>query len=151
MSIEEALAGVRSILLDTAPVIYHVERHPRYGPLMASLLAIRSQRGILAVTSPVTVAECLVVPFRLGRADLANSYAATLLNGEDIEFHDLDAQLAIAAAQVRAELNLALLDAFQVAVARQAGCEAILTNDTLFKRVGTPRAIILDELLGDDA
>jgi hypothetical protein len=30
MRVSAALAGTRSVFLDTAPLIYHVERHPVY-------------------------------------------------------------------------------------------------------------------------
>jgi len=41
-------------------------------------------------------------------------------------------------------------EALRVAIARRAGCEAILANDTDFRRVDHPRAIILDDFVGDD-
>ncbi len=151
MTVQEALEGVSLLLLDTAPVIYHLERHPRYGQLMASVLAVRAERRIQMVISPVTLAECLVHPFRLNRTDLVELYTTTLLTGEDISFHALDAQPARQAARVRAVHGLSLHDAIQVAVARQAGCEAILTNDADFKRVSDPRPVILHELAGDQA
>ena len=150
MTLEEALSDVRTVLLDSAPTIYHIEQHPTYAPVMASFLRLREAKGILLVTSPVTLAECLVQPIRLGRQDLIDSYGRTLLRGKGIRFCDIGADLAMRAAQVRAEHGLRLLDAFQVAIARRTGCEAILTNDTDFKRVDHPRAILLDDFVGDE-
>ena len=43
-----------------------------------------------------------------------------------------------------------LLDASRVAVARRAGCEAILANGGEVGRLGYPRAIILNDFVGDD-
>lgn len=149
MTLDEALSDVSAVLLDTAPVIYHVEHHPTYFPVMASFFRIRANRGIQVITSPVTLAECLVHPLRSGRRDLIESYRTTILGAEDTEFHELGSELAADAAQVRAELSLGLLDAFQVAVARRAGCEAMLTNDAAFRHVDHPRAIILDDFVGE--
>jgi predicted nucleic acid-binding protein len=55
-------------------------------------------------------------------------------------------QEAALAARTRATHDLRLADAFQVAVAKRAGCQAILTNDSVFKRVAGIRALVLDEL-----
>ncbi|MFW6162540.1 MAG: VapC toxin family PIN domain ribonuclease, partial [Planctomycetota bacterium] len=59
---EEALAGVSAILMDSAPAIYHLERHPRYAPVLDRFFRVRRERDILIVASPVTLAECLVRP-----------------------------------------------------------------------------------------
>jgi hypothetical protein len=32
------LAGINSLFLDTAPVIYYIEAHPQYGPLMKDIV-----------------------------------------------------------------------------------------------------------------
>ncbi len=146
MTIEEALRGVSAILMDSAPAIYHLERNPVYVERMASFFAARARSGILLVTSPVTLAECLVHPLRLGLAELGASYHSLIVGGADTEFHTMGEQEAAAAARVRATYDLRLADAFQVAVASQAGCQAILTNDPVFKRVRELRALVLDDL-----
>ncbi|MBM4030755.1 MAG: PIN domain-containing protein [Planctomycetes bacterium] len=146
MRIEEALDGVSAVLMDSAPAIYHLERNPIYAERMTSFFAARARRGVLIVTSPVTLAECLVHPLRLGLADLEASYHTLIVEGEDTEFHTIGEQQAACAARTRATYDLRLADAFQVAVATHAGCQAILTNDPVFKRVHDIRALILDEL-----
>ena len=151
MRMEEALQGVSSILIDSAPAIYFLERHPRYADLLDTFFRVRAEQGILIVTTPVTLAECLVQPLRQGLDDLVSSYSELLLSGQNTTFHTIGSYAANNAARVRADHRLRLPDAFQVAIARQTGCDAILTNDTSFKRVDHPRVIILDELLEDDA
>jgi len=149
MRMAEALDGVASILIDSAPAIYHLEHHPRYVSLLDSFFRMRQDRGILIITSPVTLAECLVAPVRLGLVELASSYRGLLLGGENTTFRTIGKHEGALAAQVRAQHGLRLPDAFQVAVARSAGCQAILTNDSVFRRVTQPRAIILSDLLGE--
>jgi len=46
------------------------------------------------------------------------------------------------AAKFRAQYNLTLSDALQLAVALQSNCDALLTNDIVFKRVNELRIII---------
>lgn len=149
MRMEEALRGVSSILMDSAPAIYHLERHPRYAKVLDDFFRVRSRRGMEIITSPVTLAECLVQPVRKTLGELVASYRALLLEGEDTTFHIIGEHEAQLAAEIRVEHNLRLPDAFQVAVARLTGCEAILTNDTLFRRVDHPRAIILNDFVGE--
>jgi hypothetical protein len=47
MKIEDALRGVASVLLDTAPVIYHLEKNPVFAPVMEQFLRVRAERGIV--------------------------------------------------------------------------------------------------------
>ena len=144
MKVEESLEGVTSLFLDSAPVIYYVEQNPLYLAKVRIAFA-RIQNGlIMAVASPVTIAECLVVPYRLGQTELQQKYIDLILNNESIFMMPTDGNMALKASQFRAKYNLQLPDAFQVAVALEAGCEAILTNNGAFKRVTEIRAIDLE-------
>jgi hypothetical protein len=33
MTFSEKLASVRSVFIDTAPILYYIEAHPQFGPL----------------------------------------------------------------------------------------------------------------------
>lgn len=50
------------------------------------------------------------------------------------------------AAELRAHYNLTLTDAFQIAAALTAGCDAFPTNDAALKRVTELTVLVLDEL-----
>jgi hypothetical protein len=65
MTLDDVLQRVTTVFLDTAPVIYYVEQNPHYIDLVDAVYN-RIDRGELrALTSPVTLAECLVSPLRL--------------------------------------------------------------------------------------
>ncbi|NEP42511.1 MAG: type II toxin-antitoxin system VapC family toxin, partial [Okeania sp. SIO2H7] len=117
MKVEESLEGVTSLFLDSAPVIYYVEQNPQY--LAKVRIAFdRIQNGlIMAVASPVTIAECLVVPYRLGQTELQQEYIDLILNNDSIFMMPIDGRMALKASQFRDKYNLQLPDAFQVAVA----------------------------------
>jgi hypothetical protein len=66
MKLPDALGDVRRLFLDTAPAIYFLERHPVYYHRMEAVFRIRREREIVLVTSPITLAECLVHPIRRG-------------------------------------------------------------------------------------
>ncbi len=145
MSIAEHLQGVSKLFLDTAPVIYFVERNPQYLPYVRVVFEHIRDSLLTAVTSPVTLAECLVRPYRLGQTELQQEFIDLMTGIEGIEFVGIDQTLALQAAQIRARYNLQLPDAFQIAVALAAGCEAFLTNDVIFRRVTELQVLVLDD------
>lgn len=147
MKIEETLSGVNRLFLDTAPVIYYVENNPRYLDRVRKVFEQILESSVIAVASPVTLAECLVLPYNSGQVQIQQEFIQLILNTENIEFEPIDnANIALEAAQIRARYNLQLPDAFQIAVALAAECEAFLTNDAVFRRVTELSILLLDEL-----
>lgn len=147
MTIEESLEGVTRLFLDSAPVIYFVEQHPQYFPSVRVVFERIQSSLIFGVTSPVTLAECLVRPYRLGQTQLQQNFVNLMLGSNNMIFQPItNSSLALEAAQIRARYNLQLPDAFQIAVAVAADCEAFLTNDVTFRRVTELRILVLDEL-----
>lgn len=51
-----------TLAIDTAPVIYLVEGHPRFGPRVRDLWAARTAAGEEVVASTLLVAEILPEP-----------------------------------------------------------------------------------------
>jgi predicted nucleic acid-binding protein len=146
VKIADALQGISRLFLDTAPVIYFVERHPRYAAL-ADEIFDRIDAGTLpAVTSPITLAECLVLPCRNGQVDVQQDFSDLITQGQGISFVRLDAGIGRRSAELRAKYNLSLTDALQVGTALAAGCDALLTNDKGLKRVHELTILVLDEL-----
>ncbi len=146
MKIADHLRDVARLFLDTAPLVYYVEEQARYLALVEPVFERLDRGDFMAVTSPVTLAECLVVPYRDGRLDIGREFAALILNGANTSFVVIDRDVADRAAELRARYNLNLPDAFQVSVALAAGCDAFLTNDATLKRVIELRVIVLDEV-----
>jgi predicted nucleic acid-binding protein len=145
VKIGDALATVRRLFLDTAPVIYHVEGTAAYQPLTDVVFQKIAAGSVEAVTSPVTLAECLVHPLRKGDQTLAAKFRSVLTAGVNTRYAGVDAA-AESAADLRARYHLSLPDAFQIAAAMAAGCDAFLTNDVTLKRVQEMVILVLDEL-----
>jgi predicted nucleic acid-binding protein len=146
MKIEAALQGVSSILLDTAPAVYHLEKNPVFGNVMDRFFQFRAAQGITLVTTPVTLAECLMIPIRENRSDLEAAYNALLIVGQATVFRTIGADEATAAARLRGKYGLKLADAMQAAVAVQANCQALLTNDKDLKKITEVRVLLVSEL-----
>lgn len=145
MKITDALRAVRRLFLDTSPVIYHVEGVAAYQPLTDVVFQQISSGACEAVTSPITLAECLVQPYQKGDLALVQQFRQVITAGAHTRYMSLDAA-ADSAAELRARYNLSLTDAFQVAAALGAGCDALLTNDAGLKRVQEITILVLDEL-----
>jgi predicted nucleic acid-binding protein len=142
VKIDEILPGIRTLFLDTAPVIYWVEQNPQYFPIVSVIFDRILNSMLMAVTSPITLAECLVHPYALNQTELQRNFINLIVNTENITFKTIDTSMLA----IRAKYNLQLPDAFQIAVALNAECEAFLTNDTAFRRVTELQILILNEL-----
>ncbi|MFN6487701.1 MULTISPECIES: PIN domain-containing protein [unclassified Nostoc] len=144
MRISDALGGISRLFLDTAPVIYFVERNPQFVDFVDPIFD-RLEADITAVASAITLSECLVGAIRLGLVDLEQAFV-DVLQQEQVVFVEINANVAREAARIRVRYNLQLPDALQVAAAIIAGCETFLTNDTALKRVIELRLLVLGEL-----
>lgn len=146
MTVDDALQGVSRLFLDTAPVIYLVERNPYFFDLAEAIFARIDNNALMAVTSAITLAECLIVPFRIGSTQLQQDFADLIVSGDNTIFLSIDQQIASRAAELRARYNLSLTDALQIAAALEAGCQAFLTNDNSLRRVTELSILVLNEL-----
>ncbi len=70
--------------------------------------------SITAVTSPVTLAECLVVPFRLGATQLQQDFLDLIVYGNNTVFVSIDRKIGRWAGEFRARYNITLPDALQI-------------------------------------
>ncbi len=145
MKVSDALVGTRSVFLDTAPLIYHVERHPVYVARTRPIFQGIDAGSIQAVTSSISLVECLVLPLRRGDTALATRFRAAITSGVGTRMVGIDA-VAEDAAELRATLNWGLADAFQVACALRAGVDAFITNDRMLLRAPRLRVLLLDDL-----
>jgi predicted nucleic acid-binding protein len=76
-------------------------------------------------------------------------YELYLTHFPNLRVVSLDAALARETALVRAECGLRTPDAVQVAAARLAGADGIVTNDRRWaKRVTQPEVVVLEEYVG---
>jgi predicted nucleic acid-binding protein len=147
MKIADALIGVDSVLLDTAPAIYLLEKHPAFYPVVEEFFRVRAEKGVVVVTTPITLAECLIHPFRQGRNDLVSAFRNLITGGTGTWFQPIGDETGQTAARVRAKYGLVLGDAIQVAIALQMNCQAILTNDAAIARVTEIRTLLVSNLV----
>lgn len=146
MTIDEALEGVSHLFLDTAPIIYFVEQNPRYLDRTEYIFSAIDNGQLTAVTSPITLSECLVFPYRSGDEKLKADFVDLLVRGRHTQFTLIDEMIGQRAAELRANYNLSLTDALQIAAALDQGCQAFLTNDRQLSRVTEIRIVVIEDL-----
>lgn len=145
MRLDEALTDIARLYLDTAPVIYLVERNPQFFDRVRHVFQKVDEGTLTVVASPITLAECLVGAYRMGQAEAAANFVECLTQ-EGTDFVQISAAIGDRAAQLRVKYNLKLTDALQIATAIASGCEAFLTNDAQLKRILDLRVLVISEL-----
>ena len=79
MKLAKQLEKARKIFLDTAPVIYFVEKNPDFAPKAQEIFNRLDDGKLMAVVSPITLAECLVLPYKQGSPDVAQVFTDLLV------------------------------------------------------------------------
>jgi predicted nucleic acid-binding protein len=100
-----------------------------------------------AVTSTITMLELLVQPYRLSDIDRVNQFYALLSSYPHLTWVAPALEIADLGARLRAEHNLRTPDALQAATAIACSTTAFISNDPVFKRLGTLEVAILDDFL----
>jgi predicted nucleic acid-binding protein len=134
----EDLPDQALVLLDSAPVIYFLEAHPKFAARFAPLFEAHAAGRILFAATTITLCEVLTGPQKAGNASLVRRYRTVFDTWRLVE---LDADIAESAALLRATLGLKLPDAVQVASALAINADALATHDRDFSRVSSLRIL----------
>ncbi len=134
------------VYLDTSPLIYTVEKHLDYLPLLKPFWAVVSAGQFELVTSELSLLETMVGPAKQNDKTLAARYEQ-VLSSPDIQLLPITEIVLRRAITVRAQTNLKTPDAIHAATALVAGCSEFITNDGAFRRVAGLKVTVLHEIL----
>lgn len=126
------------LLLDSAPVIYFLEEHPRFKRRFLPLFEAHASGDLRFAVTTITMAEVMTGPLQAGDDVLARRYRTVLESWQMVE---LTGDIAESAARLRATLRFRLPDAVQVASALAINAAALVTHDRDFSRVRSLRII----------
>jgi predicted nucleic acid-binding protein len=126
------------LLMDSAPIIFWLEDHPRLAPRFQPLFDAHAAGRLRFAVTTITLAEVLTGPLQAGDDAVARRYRAIL---EAWQLVGLDADIAEGAARLRASLRLRLADAVQAASALAINAAALVTYDRDFSRLHSLRVI----------
>jgi predicted nucleic acid-binding protein len=150
MILSEVLGEIKTIFLDTAPVIYFIEAHHQFGPLVRQVIELMNENRVQAVTSVLTLSEVLPKPVETGNNELAEKFKTYLKNGSNLTLLPITEIIGESAGVLRGKYpNLKTVDALQIATALDAESDAFLTNDRKLSGIKEIKIIVLKDYLVD--
>ena len=136
------------VALDASILIYEIEDHPQYAPILHPFFLAAKAGRFNFVASTQALAEVLPLPMRRSDSELINKFYATMLFSASMKLYDVTQEIAIRAARLRADYNLKTPDAIHLATALETGAAIFITNDAeFFRQKLLPEPIDL-EILG---
>jgi predicted nucleic acid-binding protein len=133
------------VYADTQILIYTIENHPDYAPLLMPLwLAVQAQT-FQVISSELVMLETLVVPIRRNDSQLIADYEYLFQFIRLIPIHQ---QILREAARLRATVKgLRTPDAIHAATSMQLGCSLFLSNDKTLSRISELPILILEDVI----
>jgi predicted nucleic acid-binding protein len=133
--------------LDTAPLIYLIEKNPKYLPIVGPFFQALERGEFQVVTSTLTLSEVLVHPYRHGDLVLAQNYSSILHSAPNLTMLPVSSPIAEEAARIRSAHGMRTPDAIQLATARAGRATSFLTNDTELRPIPGMQFLVLESLL----
>jgi len=148
MNLSDELDRLRTVFIDTAPIIYFIEAHPQFGPLAREIVDSFRSGKLIALSSVITLVEVLPKPVESGNDELTKKFSEFLKTGKNIKLLEISADIAELAGNLRGQYpSLKAMDAIQIAVSIDAGADAFITNDIKLKQIKDLKVIVLKEYL----
>ena len=149
MELVSLLKG-KTIFLDTAPLIYFIEKHPKYFELVKPVITLIDSQQAKGMTSTITLLEVLILPLREGNKKLADKYKTILLTSTDLETCEISNAISERAAVIRAKYRFKTPDSIQLATAIIRKADYFLTNNAALKQLKEIKVIVLDDYIRPD-
>ena len=135
-----------SIHIDADTLIYTVQRHPTYYPLLAPFWETVGHDAREVYGSELLILETLAGPLKTGDTDLRAAFERALFSSQ-IELLPITREVLREAARLRATIpSLKTPDAIHAATALLYGSALFVTNDLTFRRVQGLSVAILDDV-----
>ena len=135
-----------SVYVDANSVIYGVEKHPVYGPLLQPLWDAATAKVLEIVSSDLVLMETLIGPLKSGDKALASTYEA-FFQQPQTRLIPITHAILRTAAQLRATTKLKTPDALHAATGIDSACALFVTNDAGYRNVAGLPVVVVDDLL----
>jgi len=135
-----------SVYVDTQVLIYSVEKHPIYAPMLRPLWTAVEEQRIEAHSSELVLLETLVLPIRNHDVRLISDYNELFVQS-GIQLHPVTREILLGAAHLRAAATcIRTPDALHAATARLMHCDVFLTNDTALRQLPGVSSLLLSDI-----
>jgi predicted nucleic acid-binding protein len=146
MELGRLLKG-KTVFIDTAPLIFFIEKNPKYSAIVKPVVALIDSGQAKGVTSTITLLEVLVLPLREGNKKLADAYRSILLSSKNLETCEISNAISEKAAALRAKYGFKTPDSIQLATAIMRRADYFLTNDLALKQVKEIKVVVLEDFI----
>ncbi len=119
----------RKVYLDANFFIYFLEGSEPWASPARGISTALDRGECTAVTSELSLAECLVKPMASGQVEFIRTYLGMLQDRRSLSLVQVTRNILIDAARLRAHSRIKLPDAIHAATALQSECASFLTND----------------------
>ena len=138
---------IKSIFMDTAPIIYYIEGNNQFCQIKNIINQIQ-KNNITIFSSVITITEVLVKPVSLGNMNVVNSFLTFLKNPDNIIILSVNERIAEQAGYLRGKYpSLKTLDTIQISSAIEARTDIFLTNDLRLKQVKEIEVFTLKDMV----
>ena len=134
------------VYVDAQVIIYTVEKHPVYFPLLQPLWQAVQSNTIDAATSELSILETLVGPLKKHDKSLGDTYDL-FFQQPGIQLVPVTQLVLRMAAKLRATTKLRTPDAIHAASALVSKCVLLVTNDYGFRGLSGIPVVFLDDVL----
>ena len=132
------------VFLDTSPLIYLLDNDANFGEKTNMILSALARDNNQFVSSVITCTEYLVIPYRSNNQPLIDAFWE-LVTDCGMILYPITQEIAIKAANIRAEYGFKSMDSLQLAVACIEGCQLFLTNDKQLRRFREISCVTVEE------
>jgi predicted nucleic acid-binding protein len=133
--------------IDTMSFIYAFEENKKYITIVKPLFDNIEKGKIKAVTSTITVLECLVKPFEFRDITLLSKYKMIFKNFPHFSTIPLSFEISEKAAEIRAKYKIRTPDAIQIASSLLSDATFFITNDTSLSKIENMIVVQLDNFI----
>ena len=132
------------VFLDTSPLIYLLDSDVNFGDKTNKILSALARDNNQFVSSVITCTEYLVIPYRTDNRPLVDAFWELVADCGMI-LYPITKEIALKAADIRAEYGFKTMDSLQLAVACMEGCQMFLTNDKQLRRFREISCVTVEE------
>ncbi|MGH7542274.1 MAG: type II toxin-antitoxin system VapC family toxin [Gemmatimonadota bacterium] len=147
LRLRERLEAADLVHLDGRILAFHLLGSPEYGELTHVLFDGLRSGSCRSQTSALALYQLLAEVYRRGEAELADEVAKLLTVHPALELVPAGPDVAVQAAQVRAQLGGRPERAIQIATALVAGAEIFLTEGSGLRRIVGMSVVNLEDYL----
>lgn len=148
MNILDDINLANTIFIDTAPIIYFIEKHSTYGKIVKKIIDFVQQKEKYILSSVLTLTEVLIKPVEKGDKILTEQFISFLKNEENLSLVEISIEIAEKAGKLRGEYPfIRTVDAIQIATAIEGTADIFITNDKKLRQIKKMKILILDDYL----